>query len=78
MTDVAQVLIPLKDLVRAKTRLAGLLAPSERRALAQAMVEDVLALLAAHPDIESINLLSDDPSAHLLVAQYGARHLPES
>ena len=75
---MAQVLIPLKDLVRAKTRLAGLLAPSERRALAQAMVEDVLALLAAHPDIARINLVSDDPSAYLLAAQYGALHLPES
>ena len=75
---MAQALVPLKDLVRAKTRLAGLLAPSERRALAQAMVEDVLALLAAHSCVDSINLVSDDPSAHLLAAQYGARHWPES
>ena len=75
---MAQALVPLKDLVRAKTRLAGLLAPSERRALAQAMVEDVLALLAVHPGVDSINLVSDDPSAHLLAAQYGARHWPES
>jgi 2-phospho-L-lactate guanylyltransferase len=75
---MAQALVPLKDLVRAKTRLAGLLAPSERRALAQAMVEDVLALLAIHPCVDSINLVSDDPSAHLLAAQYGARHWPES
>ena len=75
---MVQALVPLKDLVRAKTRLAGLLSPSERRALAQAMVEDVLALLAAHPFVDGINLVSDDPSAHLLAAQYGARHWPES
>jgi 2-phospho-L-lactate guanylyltransferase len=75
---MAQALVPLKDLVRAKTRLAGLLSPSERRALTQAMAEDVLALLAAHPDIDEINLISDDPSAHLLAEQYGARHWPES
>lgn len=75
---MAQALVPLKDLVRAKTRLSGLLSPSERRALAQAMVEDVLALLVAHPGIDGINLVSDDPSAHLLAGQYGARHWPES
>tara|TARA_R110001599_G_scaffold353870_1_gene601303 strand:- start:88800 stop:89522 length:723 start_codon:yes stop_codon:yes gene_type:complete len=75
---MAQALVPLKDLVRAKTRLSGVLSPSERRALAQAMAEDVLALLAAHPGVDGINLVSDDPSAHLLAGQYGARHWPES
>ena len=74
---MAHALVPLKDLVQAKTRLAGLLAPSERRALAQAMLEDVLVLLAGHPEIEGITLVSDDPSAHLLAGQYGARHWPE-
>jgi len=75
---MAQALVPLKDMVRAKTRLSGLLSPTERRALAQAMLEDVLALLQAHPLIEGVNLVSDDPSAHLLARQYGARHWPES
>ncbi len=75
---MAHALVPLKDLVQAKTRLAGLLAPSERRALAQAMVEDVLAVLADHPGIDRISLVSDDPAAHLLASQYGARHWTES
>jgi 2-phospho-L-lactate guanylyltransferase len=75
---MAQALVPLKDLVQAKTRLAGLLSPSQRRALAQAMMEDVLAVLACHPQIEGITLLSDDPCAHLLAARYGAVHWPES
>lgn len=75
---MAQALVPLKDLVQAKTRLAGLLSPSERRALTQAMLEDVLAVLAAHPAIAGVTLLSDDPAAHLLAAQYGAVHWPES
>ena len=69
---MAQALIPLKDLVQAKTRLAGLLRPSERRALAQAMAEDVLAVLAGHGDIAHITLLSDDPGAGLLARKYGA------
>jgi 2-phospho-L-lactate guanylyltransferase len=75
---MAHAVVPLKDLVQAKTRLSGLLAPSERRALAQAMAEDVLAVLAAHPEIESVSLVSDDPAAHLLASQYGVRHWAES
>lgn len=75
---MAQALVPLKDLVLAKTRLSGLLSPSERRALTQAMLEDVLAVLAVHPEIQRVTLVSDDPSAHLLAGQYGAVHWPES
>ena len=70
---MAQALVPLKDLVQAKTRLAGLLRPSERRALAQAMAEDVLTVLCGHSDIAQITLVSDDPCASLLAQQYGAQ-----
>lgn len=69
---VAQALLPLKDLVEAKSRLAGLLRPSERRALAQAMAEDVLGVLSGHPGIAQITLVSDDPGADLLARKYGA------
>ena len=75
---MVQALVPLKDLVQAKTRLAGVLRPSERRALAQAMVEDVLGVLAAHHEIDGIVLVSDDPGAHLLADRYGARYWPEA
>lgn len=75
---MAQALLPLKDLVQAKTRLAGLLSPSERRALAQSMAEDVLEVLAGHPEIHRTTLVSDDPGAHLLAARYGAGFWPES
>ncbi|MCB1700719.1 MAG: 2-phospho-L-lactate guanylyltransferase [Pseudomonadales bacterium] len=75
---MTQALVPLKDLVQAKTRLAGLLSPSERRALAQVMLEDVLTVLASHPDISGVTLVSSDPSAHMLATQYGARHWPET
>ncbi|MEM8560771.1 MAG: 2-phospho-L-lactate guanylyltransferase [Pseudomonadota bacterium] len=74
---MAQILMPLKDLVKAKTRLAGLLSASQRRALTQAMAEDLLAMLAQHSAISCIYLLSDDPSAHLLAARYGVQHLPD-
>jgi 2-phospho-L-lactate guanylyltransferase len=75
---VVQALVPLKDLVQAKSRLAGLLRPSERRALAQAMVEDVLEALSATPAIQQIVLVSDDPAGTLLAARYGAHCWVES
>jgi 2-phospho-L-lactate guanylyltransferase len=74
---MAQALVPLKDLVQAKSRLAGLLRPSERRALAQAMVEDVLRVLARHSEIEQITLVSDDPGAGLLAQKYAVQYWPE-
>jgi len=77
VSKVVQALVPLKDLVAAKSRLAGLLRPSERRALAQAMAEDVLTVLRAHPEVSRITLVSDDPGAELLAAKYGARCWPE-
>jgi 2-phospho-L-lactate guanylyltransferase len=72
-----QALVPLKDLVEAKSRLSGLLRPSERRALAQAMAEDVLAVLRDHAQVGRITLLSDDPGAGMLAQKYGAKWWPE-
>jgi 2-phospho-L-lactate guanylyltransferase len=74
---MAQALVPLKDLVKAKSRLGGLLHASERRALVQAMVEDVLYTLCAHPAIERVTLVSDDPGAHLLASRYGTFYWTE-
>lgn len=71
------VLIPVKDLVNAKQRLSGILSPSERRALSQAMVEDMLELLASVSGIDGVLLVSDDSSAGLLAYRYGARLIPE-
>lgn len=43
------VAVPVKDLVNAKQRLVGALSPSERMALARAMLHDVLRALVAAP-----------------------------
>ncbi|MEE4660035.1 MAG: 2-phospho-L-lactate guanylyltransferase [Halieaceae bacterium] len=75
---MTHALLPLKDLVRAKTRLAGILAPFERRALAQAMVEDVLAVLSSHSALEGTLLVSDDAGADLLARKYKVELLVES
>lgn len=74
---MAQALVPLKDLVSAKTRLSGLLRPGERRALAQAMVEDVLTVLSGHSQVRRVTLVSDDPGADLLACKYGIEFLDE-
>lgn len=70
-------ILPLKDLVQAKSRLAGLLSPSERRALAQAMVEDVLRALTSAPSVDGVVLVSDDPAAQLLAHRYRLHWLEE-
>lgn len=74
---MAHALLPLKDLVAAKTRLSGILSASERRGLMQAMAQDVLAVLSNHPGLSAVTLVSDDPGASLLAANYAIEHLPE-
>ncbi len=71
------VLIPVKDLVNAKQRLSGILSASERRALSQAMVEDMLELLDTVAGIDGVLLVSDDSSAELLAYRYGAKLIAE-
>lgn len=71
-------LIPVKRFEFAKQRLSGLLTPGERSALVAAMLEDVLAAVAGHPDIDGVLLVSDQPAARRLALRHGAEHLPES
>lgn len=76
--SAAWALLPMKDLVRAKSRLGGVLASHERRALAQAMAEDVLTALCASRQLAGVLLVSDDPGAGLLANKYSIDMLPES
>ncbi len=71
-------LLPLKDFVNAKQRLSGVLAANERRHLFHAMVEDVLAVLTSHPELDQTVIVSDDPSAQLLAEHYGVLCWSES
>lgn len=65
-------LVPTKDLLRAKTRLAGVLAPAERRSLVLAMLTDVLGTLRAAPQLTGVALISRDPEVRALAARSGA------
>ncbi len=64
--------VPVKEFVGAKQRLAPLLTPAQRQALAACMVEDVLAALAGAP-LAGIMVNTIDPVATELARRYGAR-----
>ncbi len=69
--------VPVKDLQHAKQRLAGLLSAGERRELFAAMLEDVLAALAASAHLAGILVVTRDPLVGDLATRYGARVLVE-
>jgi 2-phospho-L-lactate/phosphoenolpyruvate guanylyltransferase len=65
--------VPVKERVSAKERLAPLLRPEVRQALALAMLEDVLAAVTGAPGIAGLMVVTVDPEAGRLAAGYGAR-----
>ena len=69
--------VPVKDLQGAKQRLAAALSPAERRAFYRAMLEDVLGALTAARGLAAIALLTREPEAMRLAAEYGARVIEE-
>lgn len=72
-----QVLLPLKEFAAAKQRLAGVLSAPERAQLFEAMVDDVLNVLTAHPAIERVVLCSRDRAAVWLARYYEVEFLHE-
>lgn len=71
--DRIWAVVPAKDLGQAKQRLAGLLASEERRGLAGAMLEDVLAALAAVPALAGTLVVTRDAELAALARSLGAR-----
>jgi 2-phospho-L-lactate guanylyltransferase len=72
MTHGVWAAIPVKDFSLAKHRLSPMLNSAQRRALAAAMLEDVLTALAASP-LAGIMVNTLDPVATELAHRYGAR-----
>ncbi len=64
------ILVPVKHLETSKQRLSPLLSPAERFALAEAMLQDVLAALDASRHRGYVALVSGDARAHRLASQY--------
>jgi 2-phospho-L-lactate guanylyltransferase len=70
-------LVPVKNLQDAKQRLAHVLSANERRALFDAMLEDVLSVLSRCRELAGVALVTRDPRAAELALRYGARVLEE-
>lgn len=64
--------VPVKDTATAKQRLGCVLSASQRRELALAMLEDVLATLAAVRALAGILVVTIDEAAARLATRYGA------
>lgn len=69
--------LPAKDLVDAKTRLADALSPAERRLLFRTMYEDVLIALSQTTSLDGVAVVTRDPEAGAVAESYGARLIPE-
>jgi 2-phospho-L-lactate guanylyltransferase len=69
--------VPVKDTGAAKQRLAPAVPAALRRQLALAMLEDVLAALAAAPDLAGRLVVTRDPAATALAARWGAESTEE-
>jgi 2-phospho-L-lactate guanylyltransferase len=65
--------LPVKESGQAKQRLAGILSATQRRDLALAMLEDVLATLVSVSELADVLVVTVDPEAGAIAARYGAR-----
>ncbi len=70
--------IPVKRFELAKQRLAQALPPAIRAALAEAMLEDVLAALAAVPELQGRLIISQEPRVLALAARHDCKVLDEA
>jgi len=69
--------VPVKDLVEAKQRLVPALAPEQRRALAAAMLEDVLAALAG-ARLDAAWVVTRDAAVAAIARRFGATVVTEA
>ncbi|HEY5197311.1 MAG TPA: 2-phospho-L-lactate guanylyltransferase [Solirubrobacteraceae bacterium] len=69
--------LPVKRFQLAKQRLSAGLSPEFRHALAEAMIADVLAALAACPEIEATLVITNEPAVVALAEAVGAEAIPD-
>ncbi|MFC8918483.1 2-phospho-L-lactate guanylyltransferase [Streptomyces sp. NPDC057116] len=72
------LVVPLKPLVRAKSRLAGAAGPLVRPRLALAFAQDTVAAALACPAVRDVSVVTDDPVAALTLGALGARIVPDA
>jgi len=71
------VVVPVKSLLRSKTRLSIALNPQEREALTLSMLEDVLKALTSSI-VNQVCVVSSDEKVRVLANEFGARYLEEN
>lgn len=76
--DKPWAIVPVKQFDNAKQRLAGALSAQVRRALAQAMLEDVLSALANCDALAGIAVVTIDPQAAAISRRHDARILTDA
>jgi len=69
--------LPVKRFDSAKLRLESLLAPGPRRALAEAMLSDVLVALRRAESVDAVLVVTADPVAERIAASHDADTLPD-
>jgi 2-phospho-L-lactate/phosphoenolpyruvate guanylyltransferase len=72
------ILVPVKNLENAKERLSPVLSRTERRALAEAMLQDVLEAVAAVNHHAGVGVVTSDPFAVALAQGHGFTIIPDS
>lgn len=70
---IIHAVVPVKETRHAKVRLAAVLSHAQRRDLALAMLEDVLAAVASVSELAGILVVTVDPAAAALADRYDAR-----
>ncbi|MFI8350590.1 2-phospho-L-lactate guanylyltransferase [Streptomyces sp. NPDC085596] len=71
------LVIPLKPLARAKSRLAGAVAEGARPGLVLAFAQDTVAAALECPEVADVAVVTDDPVAGRALAALGARIVPD-
>jgi 2-phospho-L-lactate guanylyltransferase len=72
------VIIPVKPLNQAKTRLSQVLTPEQRQQLAETMLRHVLSVVQHVPQLMGTLVISRDNKALSIAREYGARTVQES
>ncbi|MGI8476080.1 MAG: 2-phospho-L-lactate guanylyltransferase [Thermomicrobiales bacterium] len=63
MNGAIAAIVPIRSLAGGKTRLAGVLTPSQRETLTRSMVQRVIAAALSSDAIASVIVVSEDPAA---------------
>jgi 2-phospho-L-lactate/phosphoenolpyruvate guanylyltransferase len=71
-------IVPVKPLMRGKSRLAGVLSQEERAMLNQYLLGNTLETLKSIPEIEQVLVISRDQDALALARDHGARTVQEN